>query len=102
MWVGTQAEAVYSQDLYPLDQFLSSQNSIYHWSYVGAVLNWGLEKIGLKSPSSVGDRGIVSGQFVVVRNVEVRFESPLLSFSCLPNRQQGHGQRYHARIIYAQ
>jgi charged multivesicular body protein 7 len=64
------AEALYSKDLYPLDTFLSQRESIYHWSYAGAALNWGLEKIGLRGPPGHGNRGVINGRFVVTRNVE--------------------------------
>jgi charged multivesicular body protein 7 len=59
---------VHSKDLYPLDTFLGQATSIYHWSYSGAVLNWGLSRLGLRGPANT--RGIASGKFVVVRNVE--------------------------------
>jgi charged multivesicular body protein 7 len=62
------AEAVHSKDLYPLDTFISQATSIYHWSYAGAALNWGLTRLGLRGPANT--RGIASGKFVVIRNVE--------------------------------
>ncbi|KAA8904650.1 hypothetical protein FN846DRAFT_952134 [Sphaerosporella brunnea] len=64
------AEAVYSKDFYPLDAFMSQQASIYQWSYAGTALNWGLERIGLRGPPA--GRGVMSGKFVVVKNVEDR------------------------------
>jgi charged multivesicular body protein 7 len=63
------AEAVQSKDLYPLDTFMSQATSIYHWSYAGAALNWGLTRLGLRGPAN-STRGITSGKFVVIRNVE--------------------------------
>ena len=63
------AEAVHNKELWPLDTFLARQESIYAWSYAGAVLNWGLMKAGVLG-QPVDTRGMVSGRFVVVKNVE--------------------------------
>ncbi|KAF8533483.1 hypothetical protein BDD12DRAFT_865070 [Trichophaea hybrida] len=64
------AEAVDCKSLYPLKQFLSQRESIYHWSYAGVAFNWGLEKIGVKGMTTGGNREIAYGQFVVVKNIE--------------------------------
>jgi hypothetical protein len=69
-WRNHKQEAVYSKDLYPLNQFLSQRESIYYWSYAGAAFNWGLGRIGI-NVTNPGNRGVIHGQFVVVKNIEV-------------------------------
>ncbi|KAI5804984.1 Snf7-domain-containing protein [Geopyxis carbonaria] len=64
-------EAIHAKELYPVNTFLSQRESIYYWSYAGAVMNWGLEKVGLKSkPATSGRARITEGKFVVIKNVE--------------------------------
>jgi len=62
-------EAVHSKEIWSLDAFLARQESIYAWSYVGAALNWGLVKVGVRG-QRVDTRGMLHGRFVVVKNVE--------------------------------
>lgn len=63
------AEALHNKELWNLDTFLARQESIYAWSYTGAVLNWGLTKAGIRG-QPVDTRGMVHGRFVIVKNVE--------------------------------
>lgn len=59
-------EGAYAKDFIPLSQFLAQRESIYHWTYTGALINWGLQRVGLSEPT----RGMMKGKFVVIRNVE--------------------------------
>ncbi|KAI9679260.1 MAG: hypothetical protein M1817_005279 [Caeruleum heppii] len=66
-------DAVARKQMYPLDRFLSSTESIYHSSWVIApwqVLFWGLDQLGLRSGAQGEDKPSV-GRFVLVPNVEI-------------------------------
>lgn len=67
-------DAVKKKELVPLKDFLDSKHSIYAKGWVPTpweVVSWGLRKLGVIGGDSVDDK-LVTGDFVIKANVEVR------------------------------
>ncbi|TGZ83342.1 hypothetical protein EX30DRAFT_394562 [Ascodesmis nigricans] len=60
-------EAVKKRDMWELETFLRRRESVRTWSYMGAVVGWGLGVMGF---GAAAGRKVVEGRFVVVGNVE--------------------------------
>ena len=66
-------DAVEKKDMIPLNEFLSSNTSIYHKSWIitpGQVISWMLRQLGVAGETSADDK-LAVGNFVLVANVEV-------------------------------
>ncbi|RMZ72564.1 SNF7 family [Pyrenophora seminiperda CCB06] len=67
-------EAVQRKEMIPMTDFLSSRESIYKASWIPSpwkVLQWGLRQVGVLGQSQSPPRKLETGDFVVVKNIEV-------------------------------
>ncbi|KAI9730410.1 MAG: hypothetical protein M1834_005920 [Cirrosporium novae-zelandiae] len=67
-------EGIQRKEMIPFQEFLTTPTSIYNRSWVitpWQILKWGLKQLGLAG-GSYGEDRLSIGQFVLIRNVEVR------------------------------
>lgn len=83
-------EAAQQRDLIPLQDFLSSQQSIYYksWSSIPwSIASWGFRQLGLTGAFTFGsDDRLPGGQFVVIANLEAASKAVVEQTAALNSR----------------